>query len=423
MELEKKRWVYMVMCTIINVVLGQTYAWSVFAKPISEQFGWGPVDVALAFTIFHSIAVIPIIVGGKVQDYIEPKYVILIGGLVYGLSMLAMGYIQTLTHLYLAYGVFGGISMGFTYAGTVPNIVRFFPDRRGLASGVLAAGVGSGALIWAPVAAKLIESNGVLGAYKILGIIYLIVLVGLALLVKTAPEGYKPAGWKPSADLQKTLAIPDKNWKEMLADPLFYCLACMFVMGTIAGLMIIAHASPILQSVGGLTPVVAGSWVGILAVANSGGRVGWGFISDRIGRLPSMIIIYILCGLGMLSLATIAKSDTLALLIFSILLVGSCFGGFMGMLASTTADAFGPKYLPVNFGVMFFAFGVAAFIGPRLAATIKQANNGDYSKAFLIASALSLVGIALAFLANKLLQKKRRDAEAASGAAMAQPAA
>jgi OFA family oxalate/formate antiporter-like MFS transporter len=402
MQIESKRWLYLAACTIINVIIGQTYAWSVFVNPIVQHFQWTPAEVALAFTIFHSIASIPIAIAGKLQDYIQPKYIILSGSVMTGIGMLGTGFMTSLPHLYIAYGVIGGIGMGVTYSGTVPNMVRFFPDRRGLASGVLAAGVGSGALIWAPVAAILINDYGVLMAFKMLGATYLVLLCSLALFVQTAPAGYMPAGWKPSASQQSTLSIPDKTPVEMLKDPLFYFLACMFVSGTIAGLMIIAHASPILQEIGKLSAVAAGSWVGILAVSNSAGRIGWGFISDRIGRLPSMMIIYVICGLAMFGLASTSIS-----VIFLVLVVGSCFGGFMGMLASTTADAFGQKHLPVNFGIMFLAFGVAAFIGPRLAAVIKAANNGDYSTAFLIASVLSFIGIALAFVANKLLKNKR----------------
>jgi OFA family oxalate/formate antiporter-like MFS transporter len=296
--------------------------------------------------------------------------------------------------------------MGTVYSGVVPNMVRFFPDRRGLASGILAAGVGTGALIWAPVAAMMIKKYSVLPTFKMLGVLYLVLLCVLSLLMKTAPAGFAPEGWNPSKEGQKNIDMPDKDWRGMLLDPLFYCLAAVYVAGGIAGLMIVAHASPILQTVGQYSVIAAGSWVGILAIFNSGGRAGWGFISDKIGRMPSILIIYTILGLAMLWLAF-----TPFAVVVPVLIVGSCFGGFMGMIASITADAFGPKYLPVNFGVMFLPFGVAAFIGPRLAAVIK-AGSGNYSKAFLIAGILSFLGIAFAFLAQKLLQRRK---EAVSG--------
>jgi len=407
MQIESKRWIYLVVGTVINVIIGQTYAWSVFVNPLAQQFSWSPADVSIAFAIFHSISCIPIIVAGKMQDYVQPKFIILFGSIMYGLGMLGVGYVQSLNQLYFAYGVMGGISMGTIYSGIVPNMVRFFPDRRGLVSGILAAGVGSGAFLWAPVAAIMIEKYQVLPTFKMLGTLYLVLLCALSFIIQTAPAGYIPAGWTPSAVQQKALGIRDKDWRGMLGDPLFYCLAAVIVAGGISGLMIVAHASPILQSVGMYSAVAAGSWVGVLALCNSGGRVCWGFISDRIGRMPSLIIIYTILGIAMFWLAT-----TPVMVVIPVLTVGMCFGGFMGMLASLTADAFGPRHLAVNFGVMFLPFGVAAFIGPRLAAVIKVAD-GSYSKAFMIASGLGFAGIALAIIASMLLQRRRQSSVAA----------
>lgn len=404
MQLESKRWIYLVVGTVINIIIGQTYAWSVFVGPLAQNFQWSAADVSVAFAIFHSISCIPIIVAGKIQDFVQPKFIILFGSIIYGLGMLGVSYVTTLNQLYLTYGVMGGISMGTIYSGIVPNLVRFFPDRRGLVSGILAAGVGSGAIIWAPVAAIMIKNYEVLPTFKMLGTLYLVLLCALSLLIQKAPAGFVPAGWTPSATQQKALDVSDKNWVGMLRDPLFYCLAAVVVLGGISGLMIVAHASPILQSVGQYSVVAAGSWVGVLALCNSGGRVGWGFISDRIGRMPSLVIIYTILGIAMFWLASSSYA-----VVVPVLLVGMCFGGFMGMLAPLTADAFGPKYLAINFGVMFLPFGVAAFIGPRLAAVIK-ASSGSYSQAFLISSILGFIGIGLAIVASMLMQRRRRMA-------------
>ena len=403
MKTEQKRWFYLVYGTIINIIIGQTYAWSVFVNPLAQHFNWTAAEVSIAFAIFHTVSCIPIIIAGKLQDYVQPKYVILFGSIMYGVGMLGVGYVKTLGQLYLFYGWLGGIAMGTIYSGVVPNLVRFFPDRRGLASGILAAGVGTGALIWAPVAALMIKNYSVLPTFKMLGTLYLVLLCLLSLMMKTAPADFAPEGWKPSEAEQKNLNVPEKDWRGMLLDPLYYCLAAVYVTGGIAGLMIVAHASPILQSVGQYSAVVAGSWVGVLAIFNSGGRAGWGFISDKIGRMLSILIIYTILGGAMLWLAV----SPIAVVI-PLLLVGSCFGGFMGMIASITADAFGPKHLAVNFGVMFLPFGVAAFIGPRLAAVIK-AGTGNYSRAFLIASILSFLGIGFALIAQKLLQRKKKE--------------
>lgn len=416
MQIESKRWIYLAVGTIINVIIGQTYAWSVFVTPLAEQFGWTVADVSIAFAIFHSISCIPIIIAGKMQDFIPPKYIILFGSVMYGVGMLAVGYVQTLNQLYIAYGVMGGISMGTIYSGVVPNLVRFFPDRRGMASGILAAGIGCAAFLWAPVGAIMIERFEVLPTFKMLGALYLVLLCALSFMIQTAPADFQPKGWKPSKVQAKSMAIPDKDWRGMLLDPIYYCLAVVIIIGGMAGLMIIAHASPILQSVGLYSAVAAGSWVGVLALCNSGGRAGWGLISDHIGRMPSLIIIYIILGLAMFWLASTSYA-----VVVPVLLVGMCFGGFMGMLASLTADAFGAKYLAVNFGVMFLPFGVGAFIGPRLAAVIK-ASSGNYSQAFFIASVLSFIGIGVAIVASMLIKRKSQLAEVSSVEPLSQSA-
>lgn len=406
MKLESKRWLYLALGTVINIIIGQTYAWSVFVLPLSQQFKWNLADVSVAFAIFHSISCIPIIIAGKLQERVQPKYILLTGGLVYGLGMYGVGHVETLNQLYIAYGVMGGLAMGTIYSGVVPNLVRFFPDRRGLVSGILAAGVGCAPLLWAPVSVYLIRTYSVLPTFKMLGSFYLVSLCVLGLVMKTAPAGFVPAGWKPSGTTQQALNIPDKDWRGMLADPLYYCLAAIIIMGAISGMMIIAHASPILQSVGGLSAVAAGSWVGILALCNSAGRIGWGVISDRFGRMQTMVVIYTILGMAMFWLA----SKPLAVIV-PVLIVGMAFGGFMGQIASLTADAFGSKNLPMNFGVMFVPFGLAAFTGPRLAASIKV-STGNYSQAFFIASILCVVGIGLTVVARRLLQRRMTDAMA-----------
>jgi MFS transporter, OFA family, oxalate/formate antiporter len=413
MNLKSRRWVYLAIGTMVNIVIGQTYAWSVFVNPLSDHFTWSRTDISVAFAIFHTISSIPIILAGKIQDYVQPKHVILAGGVIYGLGMMGVGYVDSLPGLYVTYGAMGGISMGTIYSGVMPNLVRFFPDRRGLAAGILAAGVGSGAVIWAPIAAHLIGDVGVLPTFKILGTVYLVVLCGSAPFIGTAPAGFVPQGWKQSRAVREVADAPDKDWRRMMSDPIFFCLAAIIAAGAMAGLMIIAHASPILQTVGGYSAITAGSWVGVLALFNSAGRLGWGFVSDRIGRPPALIIIYAILSTTMLWLASMPLEVVMPLLI-----VGSCFGGLMGMIAPLTADCFGPKHLAMNFGILFSPFAIGAFIGPRLAGVIMN-ETGSYSRAFLMAGILSFVAVGLALLARTTLQRRRT---AAAAEIMARPA-
>lgn len=407
-ENSTNRWLILVSGILINLCIGSAYAWSVFQKPLITMFKWSTSEASLAFTLSLSLVPLAMIVAGKIQDQKGPKMVIFVGGIIFSLGIIGAGFTTDLSFLYATYGVLGGIGIGTIYACTVANTVKFFPDKRGLASGLVVAGFGSGAVVLAPLSSSLIQAYGVLTAFKILGVAYLVVISACSLLVKTAPPGYRPAGWVPPAPSAATITGTDKSWREMLADPIFYVLWGMYTIGTISGLMVIGHASPIGQEVIKLNPQTAAMAVGFLALANTAGRIFWGWVSDKIGRYNSVMIMFILAGLMMFAMTQVS---TFLPFVAVLMAIGLCFGGFMGIFPSITADMFGPKNLGMNYGIIFTAYGASAFIGPRLAARFKEMNNGDYTQAFLIAAGLSVLGILLTFIAQ--YRKKKADASLA----------
>jgi len=397
------RWLVLVSGVLINLCIGAAYAWSVYQKPLIAMFKWSTIEASLAFTINLSIVPLAMIVAGKIQDQKGPKIVIFCGGIIFSLGIIGAGFTSSLTSLYATYGVLGGIGIGVIYACTVANTVKFFPDKRGLASGLVVGGFGSGAVVLAPLSSALIEAYGVLTTFKVLGIVYLVVISICTLLVKTAPAGYKPAGWTPPPPTAQTIVGQDKNWREMLADPTFYVLWGIYTMATVSGLMIIGHASPIGQEVIKLSPQTAAMAVGLLALSNTGGRVFWGGISDKIGRYNAVMCMFVITGLMMFALTQVT---TFVPFVVVLMLIGLCYGGIMGIFPSITADAFGAKNLGMNYGIIFTAFGVAAFVGPRLASHFKVMNNGDYTQAFLISASLSIAGIILTFIARSRKNKE-----------------
>lgn len=410
MDLKSKRWLVLVASILINLCIGSGYAWSVFAKPmvahLSSVTGVAVTAAAatLAFTISNLFGPVTMIIGGSVQDKFGPRWVIFAGAFLFGGGVFLTGFTNSTTWLYLSYGLLMGLGMGLIYSCTIANTVKWFPDKRGLVAGLATAGYGTGSIVVPPLANAMITSMGILATFRTLGIAYFIIIAVGSMFVMTAPVGYKPEGWNPPAPAAgSAVSGVDKNWNQMLADPMFYVLFLMLTAGAFSGLMIISQASPIIQEVTKVTPAVAAVGVSLLAMANTFGRIFWGAVSDRIGRYPALIIMYIIAGVATLSLSSIAAFGTF---VAAIMFVGFCFGGTMGIFPALTADMFGPKNNGVNYGIMFCGFALAGYLGPILAANIK-ASNGNYTMAFMIAASMSIIGVVLTILVQNKGKKDR----------------
>lgn len=395
----------LIASTMINLCVGAVYAFSVFAGPLGQHFGWTKVQVMMAFTINAAISPIPMILGGKLLDKGLVKISILFGGAMFGLGFILTGFAKLPIHLYLSYGILAGLGQGITYSGTLGNIVKWFPDKKGFAAGIATAGFGGATIIAAPVANYLIETGGVISSFKIMGFVYLLVILGFGLLIKAAPMGYKPEGWNPSTEnISGKANGVSINWTGMLRTPKFYVIAAMFMLGALSGMMIAANASPIGQKMFGLSASVAALYVSLYSFSNCIGRVFWGTVSDKFGRYKALMCIYTVIAVMLLLMANSNSGMGYAI---SIIGIGLCFGGTLGVFPSIVAEKFGMKYYGVNYGITFIGYSLAAFFGPRIAAQVAGANNGSFTKAFYIALVLSLIGIALTQL-FKLMDIKEK---------------
>ncbi|UWG99063.1 OFA family MFS transporter [Dehalobacter sp. DCM] len=407
MKLESQRWVALVACILASMCAGLAYSWSVFLKPLISLFHWSATDTALSFTLLMFTGGVAAILVGKAQDKFQPRTVILVGGILFGSGLACIGFIQSLTQLYICV-VVAGIGLGAVYpGGTMSNMVKFFPERSGLISGLVSAGYGIGPVVWAPVSVALLANYGIMTTMKMLGIVFLVIIVLLSRLVKTCPFGFKPDGWIPDHNKTKAKAATDKNWKQMLKDPLFWPLALTFTLGEITGMMTVGHASPMAQEILDISPAAAAAIVSILAVAMTLGKIGWGVISDKIGRYPVIILLVVLGGAGMAVLTGISSFGPFVAVT---VVIGFCYGGFLSIMAPLTADLFGSNNLPINYGLMFMTVAIAAFVGPRLASNVVEANNGIYTEAFIIAALLNFIGLIL-YSVFLLLRKRRATAK------------
>jgi len=448
------RWWVVVGALIIQISLGAVYIWSVFQSPLKEIFlSWNERDVTLPAQIVLVTFALAVIFGGRLQDKYGPRVIATAGGLMLGCGLILAG--QTgnfddrtaLFWLIATFSVIGGAGIGMAYVCPIATCIKWFPDKRGLVTGLAVAGFGAGAFFFAPLAKGLILGGsyqllnaglfdlpkiGIFNTFMVIGIIFLVVVVTGAQLLRNPPVGYVPAGWaQTSAKNTGTPQNIDFTSKEMLRTPTFWVLWLTYFVGCAAGLLVIMKAAPIYQSfsIVAMTPPIAEAdfisisaqaamAVSILAIFNSTGRILWGKISDSIGRKTTLVIIFLICGAAMLSLESM---KTYILYLFGISLVGLCFGGFLALYPALTADYFGTKNIGVNYGWMFSAYGAGGFFGPFLAAwlmkkvadvpyqvtdnagTIVQKTfaAGEYATAFFVAGIICLIAAILIGIALK----------------------
>ncbi|ABR49988.1 major facilitator superfamily MFS_1 [Alkaliphilus metalliredigens QYMF] len=404
-ELRGNRWTILIVSIIMNICIGAAYAWSVFQTPLVELLGSTTAEVSLAFTLSLALVPVSMMIFGRFQDKKGPRMITLLGSVIFGAGIYLTGLTNSVMMLYLTYGVLGGLGIGAVYGCTVANTVKWFPDKRGLAGGLVAAGFGSGAVILAPLAEGLINRYDVLTTFKLMGIIFFILIALCSSIIKSPQPGWKPKGWEPANSKSKTSINSglDLSPEEMMKTGTFYILWVIYIIGAVSGLMIIGHASPIAQGQIGLTSSVAAICVSILALANTFGRIFWGIVSDRIGRYNTMALMFAVSA-SMLLVLNIA--DNIVLFIISTFGIALSFGGFLGIMPSVTADKFGAKSLGMNYGIIFTAYGVAAVVGPRIAAVAVEASGEGYSRAYIIASAMNVVGILCGLI---MVQKAKKS--------------
>ena len=392
MDHNKKRWMTLIAGIITEVCIGIGYAWSVFQNPLIEKFGWTTSAVSVAFTLFIFLGAIAPLVA-KLQQYLKVKTIVLIGSFIYGLGLYFTGTVSSVAQLYLTFGLGVGIGTSIVYPLAISYMVRIFPEKKGLISGLMVASYGSGAIVLAPVGAMLISKFGVLMAFKYLGIALFILLAIVSRFI---------CEFKDEEIMVKDTGIKGEEtgdnlvWQEMIKKPMFYVAFTALIIGATSGLMILGHASPIVQSMMELTPQKAAFIVGILAASNAFGRLFWGGMSDKLGRFSLLIFLFILSTLSFLSLIT---SSLIPVFLAAIIMIELCYGGYISLIAPITADSFGTKHLGINYGIMFIAFALGGVIGPRAAAILKEANNGSYQQAFFVGMILCIIGLAFAIIA------------------------
>lgn len=388
------RWVMAAAGVFFQVALGAVYAWSVFRAPLAKQFGWSISEITLTFTISIFVLGFAAFFGGLWLNRVGPRVVALTGGALYGLGVFLASFTNSLSWLYLSYGVIGGIGLGLGYIVPVAVLVKWFPDRRGLITGIAVGGFGAGALITAPVATRLIQSVGVLSTFAYLGIAYLIVTVISGAFMQNPPEGWKPDGWSPTASQTSQRAGHDFALGEALKTWQWWALWLLLFLNTCAGISVISQEAPIFQELTGATAIVAAGMVGLASIGNAVGRVFWAWVSDLITRRATFVVMFILQVLLFWFLPSIATVSLMTMVTFVVLM---CYGGGFGTMPAFAADYFGPRNVGPIYGLMLTAWSFASAVGPLLIAHMRE-TAGSYRGALHVIAGVMAVSILLPIL-------------------------
>jgi MFS transporter, OFA family, oxalate/formate antiporter len=409
------RWGIAVAAVVMQICLGAVYGWSVFKIPLMRTEYWSETQVQLNFTLAIFFLGIGTIVGGLWQDRKGPRLVASVAGLVYGVGyILASLFTQNhdLNGLYFAYGVLTGLGMGMGYICPVATLVKWFPERRGLMTGVAVCGYGAGALVMSPIAARLIIARGVPYTFLALGIVYLVLVVAAAQFYANPPAGWKPEGWVPRSAVAKAASTYDYTVKEAMGHWQFWLLWAMLFLNVSAGIMIISQASPMAQQMVGMTAVAAAGMVGLISIFNGLGRVFWAWVSDHLGRARVYFLLYLIQVVIFFSLPQI-HNFTLFSIAFAI--IGLCYGGGFGTMPSFTADFFGAKYMGGIYGIILLAWGAAAIPSPIMIARLHQAT-GRFNTSIYVVALVLAISLILPLIAHRPRRIEETGSPVASAA-------
>ena len=441
------RWTVVAGALLLQAVLGTVYAFSVFVRPLEQAFDWDRATTQWAFSLALAMFALSMIPAGRLQDRIGPKKVAFIGTGLLGASFIFGAILLSIVPhpaaFYVSYGIIGGMGIGFAYVCPLAALVKWYPDKKGLITGLAVAGFGAGALFFAGPASELMmppmpgeTSLGVVEivligvglsegtgygigwqAFFVIHGLMCLVLGGLgSSLLRNPPKGWSPPNFVAA---QTGRPLIERTSSEMLDTPLAWMLWLTFIFGATSGLMAIGQWQPMVSEILGDTrfaPEWMGGFgrfvepVGILALFNALGRIVWGKVSDRIGRPRAMVVMYLAQGIAFVLLV----SATTPFMIFvASAWVGLNFGGNFALFPAATADSFGTKNLGMNYGFIFTGYGVAGIIGPAAGGVFFDVTQ-QYVLAFLFAGVLCFLAAGTSVMVWALTRVEQAAAESAA---------
>ena len=395
----KNRWLIAASAVGIHISIGSVYAYSVMTNPVKNIFDVEGSVIKWAFKIAILILGLSAAFLGKWVEKVGPKISGTTAGIFYGVGILGSGLavqLESLTLFYLCYGVIGGIGLGLGYITPVSTLVKWFPDKRGLATGMAIMGFGFAALIFGPIMAKLFETVGVSTAFYFLGVIYMALILTSARYIERPPEGYAPEGYEPGKEGSKKIKadISNIDANEALKTPRFYYIWIMMFINIACGIAIISAASPMMQEKLNYTPMEAAAVVGLIGVFNGLGRILWSSLSDFFGRANTYILFF---GFQILAFYLLPKTGVEIVFLILLFTVITMYGGGFATLPAFLGDLFGTKQLGAIHGLVLSAWALAGVVGPSIYDFVKE-STGSLDATLVIFAGLFVVALVVSIM-------------------------
>ncbi len=384
---------------VITLTLGTLYAWGVFVPTLQQFFEASRAQIMVPFSVASIVFALGMVPAGRLQDKKGPKFVSVTGGIIAGLGYILSSTAANLWELTIYFGVIGGIGIALGYSGAVAGGIKWFPDLKGTATGILVGGFGLGALVFGPIAHTLLGQIGWRYTFLILGSFFAVIIVAIsALVLKNPPAGWKPEGWDPvklkSLRTAEYTGI-DFTMTDTVKTPEFIGMWLHYFLIISGGFAIITHIGPFSIDFMGFTPAVATGLIMTFSLLNFSGRLILGPLSDRIGRINTFTLIGTIMSVAVFIFAIVHFAGIHLLAYIIVVLGGIAFGGYLALSPAMVADVWGLKNIGVNYGAMFTAWGIAGIYGPFFAGRIFDVF-GSYDIAFIVFTIQSIVGVLIA---------------------------
>ncbi len=408
---EKNRWLMALAAVGVHICIGSVYAWSVYVNPIQKQMNWTLTDVTISFSIAIFFLGLSAALMGKFVEKNGPRVSAIISASLFGLGTAGSGLailIESKILLYFFYGVLGGCGLGIGYIAPVSTLVKWFPDKRGMATGLAIMGFGFASALWGPTIEILIERVGIASTFLILGGVYFVVMFASALYLEKPEEGYLPKKFKKKLEsgkkkLKKDLANLTVN--EAIKTPRFYGLWSMLFINVTCGIAIIGVASPLLQEIVGISAIAAAAAVGLMGIFNGAGRIFWASLSDLLTRPVVYIIFFATQAVAFYLLPSITE-----IVIFQVVLyfIMSCYGGGFASIPAYIGDIFGTKELGAIHGYILTAWAAAGLVGPLVISLVKDIT-GSYSQTLYVFAGFFLIALVVSVMMLANIKKLKKQ--------------